>query len=328
MIQPAKRTVFSVASRLGTCPIQDTIVVAGTPRSGTTWLLELLRSLSGYKALNEPLLYEEARAEYGFSWRTYLSPDDPAPKQSAYMQTILSGRLGLSPAWHFEDRSRIQQLVTQATRRRLVVKFCRANRMLHWLVRRFDVRGLVFIVRHPCAVVASMLRHGGWEHMKTDIGESVDFDLDPALPSPVREHFSSIVRNCTSRTEALAALWCLDHYIPLVYHTEEESPWVLVPYERLVTEGHSELQRIVSALGTEMTVEMRGRFDEPSSSVRDQFHQNAEQQLSKWRRRLSDRQVDEVLSIVQAAGLDAAYSRDLEPNYDWLCGRQHPKWRW
>jgi hypothetical protein len=47
-----------------------------------------------------------------------------------------------------------------------------------------------------------------------------------------------------------------------------------------------------------MTSDMRDQLDEPSGSVKDQLHQDARRQLSKWRRRLSARQVEKVLRIV------------------------------
>jgi LPS sulfotransferase NodH len=106
MLQSIKNAVFRAATRLFPCDLRDTIVVTGSPRSGTTWLLELLRALPGYKALNEPLMYEEARHELGFSWRTYLNPKEEADEQRAYLETILTGQLGISPAWYFEAASR------------------------------------------------------------------------------------------------------------------------------------------------------------------------------------------------------------------------------
>jgi len=73
---------------------------------------------------------------------------------------------------------------------------------------------------------------------------------------------------------------------------------------------------------------MKNRLDEPSSSVRDKLHRDAERQLSKWRRRLSDRQVDDVLRIVDEVGLSDLYSRELEPDYDRLNEMQRSQGQW
>jgi hypothetical protein len=62
--------------------------------------------------------------------------------------------------------------------------------------------------------------------------------------------------------------------------------------------------------------------------VKDQLHQDAEKQLSKWRRRLSEEQIDAVLSVVDQVGLTAFYTRALEPQYEKLNDYQLPAHRW
>jgi hypothetical protein len=274
-------------------------------------------------------MYEEARNGHGFSWRTYLEPEKGAEEQRAYLETILTGQLGISPAWYFEAENRPAQLVEHATRSRLVVKFCRLNRMLHWFCRQFDVRGPVFIVRHPCAVVASMLRHGAWDEGDLHGPDRKDHALHAeALPDTLRDVFGPVLERVETQVGALATMWCLDHYVPLVHHAEEMYPWMLVPYERMVRQGREELRRITDALGVQMTPQMRDQLDEPSGSVKDQLHQNAQRQLSKWQRRLSERQIESVLRIVDEVGLSDIYSRDLEPDYDRLNEMQRSEAQW
>jgi len=330
MIDRLKQLTFRGVGELGRCRIQDTLVIAGVPRAGTTWMLELLRHLRGYKALNEPLMYEEAREEYGFGWHKYIDPDESAPTQRQYLKTVLTGKTGVSPAWFFESETRPVQLVEHATRDRLVVKFCRLNQMLHWFARQFDVRGLVFMVRHPCAVVASMLKHGAWDesllHGETRRQQALH---GGTLPESLRDPFEPILNDLSSRVGVLATHWCLDHYVPLIHHAENDVlPWVLVPYERLVVGGRSELDRVTDALGVEITEEMGEQLDEPSSSVESQVHSEAHRQLSKWRRRLSDSQVDRILEIVDRMGLPDVYDEGMEPDYDRLNEYQWRRARW
>jgi hypothetical protein len=324
-----KNATFKVVGRKGKCSIHDTVAIAGSPRSGTTWLLELLRTLPDYKAMNEPLMYEEARNGHGFSWRTYLDPGAEAEAKRAYLGTILTGQLGISPAWYFEADSRPAQLVEHATRDRLVVKFCRLNRILHWFSNSFDVRGPIFIIRHPCAVVASMLKHESWETAAGNAQNDKEQGLHTEhLPPRLQTVIDPVLAEVETESELLATLWCLDHYVPLKYHSEEGYPWVLVSYERLVRRGHEELRRVTEALGVELNAEMESQLNQPSSSVRDQLHQDAERQLSKWRRRLTDRQIGNVLRIVDQFGLSGIYTRKLEPDYDRLNEMQRSEWHW
>jgi hypothetical protein len=331
MIDRLKQLTFRGVGELGRCRIQDTLVIAGVPRAGTTWMLELFRTIPEYKALKEPLMYEEARLGHGFGWHKYIEPEEEGAEQYSYLERVLTGQLGISPAWFFESEARPMQLLEHANRRKLVVKFCRLNRMLPWFARRFDVHGLIFVVRHPCAVVASMMRHGEWDesnlHGTTRRAQALHGDT--VLPEPLRDPFEPVLDGLETRVGVLATQWSLDHYVPLLHHARGNGkPWILAPYERLVTQGLGELSRITQAVGGDVTPSMRAQLGEPSSSVRDQVHEQAQRQLSKWRRRLSEEEIDRIFEIVDAVGLSEFYDEALEPNYDALNNHQQPVARW
>jgi hypothetical protein len=317
MLNRAMHSAFSLVGRRAICDLRDTIVLAGAPRSGTTWFLELLRTLPGYKALNEPLMYEEARRQHGFGWRTWIAPGEKRPAERDYLHKVLTGQFDTVAAWHFDADTRAQRLLEHFRQRKLVVKFCRVGRMLQWLCKQFDVRGTVLLIRHPCAVVASMLRHGAWKegrlHGKNRAQQALH---DEEIPSVLRDRFAGTLERVDTQVEVLATMWCLDYYIPFHLHSEAGYPWMLMAYERLVTAGIQELERL-AAVEVEVTPAMRAQFDVPSSSIRDSPRRKAHDQLSKWKQRLTTRQVDEVLRIVGDFELDF-YTDDLHPDYDWL----------
>ena len=66
----------TIAIKTKNMKIEDTIIVAGTPRSGSTWIMGLLGWLPGYTTLFEPLHPNWFRGSYnsGFRPRTYLPP--------------------------------------------------------------------------------------------------------------------------------------------------------------------------------------------------------------------------------------------------------------
>jgi hypothetical protein len=150
------------------------------------------------------------------------------------------------------------------------------------------------------------------------------------IPGEVRDEFSELLSDISTWTEVLAMTWCLDHYIPLIYHAEMTGgyPWVLAPYERLVRHGSQELRRITKALGLEMTTEMNESLPEPSSSVKDTLPDVRDRQHSKWKRRLSSQQIDDILSILDSMGLSSIWKSDVEPNYDHLNDMQLSAARW
>ncbi|MHA1304493.1 MAG: hypothetical protein ACTSPI_12420, partial [Candidatus Heimdallarchaeaceae archaeon] len=70
--------------------IEDTIVISGTPRSGSTWFLEILRSLWYYKTVVEPLdprNYPQVK-KLGLQPRPYFSSEEERPEVYEYMSNL------------------------------------------------------------------------------------------------------------------------------------------------------------------------------------------------------------------------------------------------
>jgi hypothetical protein len=308
------------------CPIIDTIVIAGTGRSGSTWLGEMLRGLRGYKFLNEPFMDTPLRR------RTYLGSTENAPMAiSAYVQRALSGQLWRSWKWRFEADTRGGMLFEFATCRKVVVKFTRALRMVRWMHQHYRVRGMIVLIRHPCAVISSMLRHGGgWhaEHLENLGGSPVEQVLGRNLPAELRRRFEEAAASANRSCEILAHLWALDYHVALFDTERDTYPWILVPYERLLTRGVDELRRIADAMGVELTEKVLQHVDAASSSASDDLQtRDVKDQLSKWKDRLDDEQVDRILSIVHTYGIDM-YTKEPEPDYPRLNVFQDARYAW
>ncbi|MDQ8184962.1 sulfotransferase [Pelagicoccus sp. SDUM812002] len=318
---------FRAAGSLGACREEETIVVTGVPRSGTTLVQETLQELPDYKTLNEPLLHKSVQKAHGFTSRTYLSPDAVAPQQRRFLKQTLSGKLGATARWSQQSDSRWQTLQEHAKRRKLLVKFCRLNRMLPWFCQNFQTKGIVLVIRHPCSVVSSMLKYGQWDF---DFRQRIQESDSPLrldnLPDETRSTFEPVVAAVQSLEEMLAAIWALDYYIPLRHI--ESPPWLLLPYERLVKRGEAELVRVTHGLDVPITTPMRQRLHRPSSSVKGKLRGDADSQLSKWKSNLRPEQIDRILNIVELAGLSEYYTDALEPDYDALNTHQSPSFQW
>lgn len=297
------------------CSLENTIVVAGVARSGTSWLAELVTTLPEYKLLGEPLAYGLDRPDH---LPLYQSPGEANSTLQRRLTEILEGRR--PGGWRLGTESRIRRLVRHGQCRRMVTKFIHGNRLLQWLADTFDVRGIILIVRHPCAVVASMQKYGAW-YYATPTGrppglEYIEEGLPSSLAQEVRERLPG---RPTSNEEMLALRWALDHYIPFFVHEEAGYPWTLVPYERLVTAGREELERTFRGIGAEVPLEAAERLSVASRSAQRTgvYADDVKKQLSKWRHQLTTEQVDRILQIAHAFGLDF-YDDTLEPNYEGL----------
>ena len=296
---------------IGRGAVEDAVMVAGTPRSGTTWLAELLATLPGYKHLDEPLHLNNP-APPDLDWRTYVAPDARRPRLRTYLERVFRGQA--RGHYKTEADSRVGRVVELCRHPSVVAKFVRAHRLLHWIDEIFDLRGIVILVRHPCAVVASQL---DYEHSETNDwaqaspGEKVETVLAGSLPDSLVNRFAPLVRDLDTGEEVLAALWAVDTYCALRLHGDP--PGHIVAYEDLVASPRETLNSVFASLGATPPTAALEHIDVPSDSAASDLHrENTRRQLSKWRRKLTDGQANRILSVVRAFDLDL-YSEDLRP---------------
>ena len=74
--------------------IKDTILISGTPRSGTTWLMELLAAIPDYLTIFEPFnpnWFPQIRKS-NLCCRPYLHPDKDSPDIYEYLNKVFRGK--------------------------------------------------------------------------------------------------------------------------------------------------------------------------------------------------------------------------------------------
>ncbi|MCS4122731.1 sulfotransferase [Salinibacter ruber] len=280
---------------------RDAIVVACTGRGGSTWLAQIITSLPRHHLRWEQLHWRTNPKcqEYGFGEPTYLTSEIAIKEQEKYVHQILSGQT-FSSAIHTKKYFRPLKLLTV---RSYVAKLVTANMMLPWLVETFGVRA-VFMIRHPCAVVKSQLKHGAWD----EVGKS--FCEHPAL-FEAYPHLGSLFEEVERQEEVLAFNWAVQNFVPLAL--PQPVPWVTTTYETLVGDGMEEARRIFDALGEEVPHRAGKQFHTPSVTTVDSSNvAQGENPLTGWREYLSNRQVNRILSVTHEAAL-CFYTEALRP---------------
>ena len=326
---------------------KDNILIIGSPRSGTTWLMEILQLLPNYTYLSEPInpiLFPEAFT-IGFTSRTYLPIDNDWPSGERHLDKIFRGHVMNHPIparlkdaennqpnysppsfqKQLQDLYKLQPktLINHLFAKKLVVKFVRLNRLLPWISQRFQLRGIIFIIRHPCAVIASQLNTGfcGYHPSSppyTDIYPSLEMLLHEASKiEGLSPNVLQKLKEIKTREEILAATWCLDNLIPLSH--AKPYPWTVVTYEKLIKEGEQELKRIFHEIGQKTIPPDCYKYLKKPSKLTTEQEQHIvtqrDKQLSKWKKKLSEEQIKRILSVVSDFGLDF-YNENIEPNYN------------
>ena len=304
--------------------MNDTILIAGSPRSGTSWLMEVLGNIPEYTFLFEPLnpKFFPQSIKLGSASRVYLPSDADWVEGRDYFGEIFTGRLvGFQSLYQLKIREIMHLLLSN----KIIVKSIRLNRLLPWVVENFQLCKIIFIIRHPCAAVASQLKTGWcgyhsttppyqniFPNLKTILHEASEIkNLDPEL-------FNRL-KNIKTREEILAAAWCLDNYVPL--SMPKPHPWYLLIYEKLIKQGEKEIVKLFNEIGEKDFLQYAVRhLKTPSALTLDGDQKTiikTNEQLSKWKKFLSEKQIERILGVVSDFGLDF-YTKEIEPDYETL----------
>ena len=278
--------------------IRHTAVLAGTARSGTTWLAEALASQQPCRVMFEPFNPRKVRAYARYQYFQYMRPEAPDHDLRAYCESLFTGNI--RHPW-------IDREVHVLRPRFRLVKEIRANLMLGWIRREFPEIPMVLLLRHPCAVVASRLRLA-WA-TDTDIAS---FRQQPAL---VADHLAprmQLIDSAQRDEEKHAVIWCISNLVPLAQLGT--GGLAILHYEGLCVRPHEEIGRAVTALGFPRSLQSVDVLGSPSMTTRrGSAVVSGDDRLSAWTRILSPVQVRKVLDVVDAFGLSHLYGESTMP---------------
>jgi hypothetical protein len=273
-------------------------ILTSSPRSGSTLLGQILGSIPDSCILFEPLNLKkvpEAEAA-GFSWRTFVSPEEQWPEGEAFLKRVFEGKI--VNGWTVREMS-----VREAYKsNKMIIKFVRANGLLPWICKRFDVPAPILLIRHPCAVVASQL-NAGWKSYTR-----------PKPPRYLDKYpmFQAVLSKVEGDEERLAAVWALDQLTPLLQQTPH--PWTIVTYEEIILRPEATLLMIFDKWDLQIDMDdALSRLKKPSSLVSPSGISG----INGWRNNLTDKQISRVLSTVNSFGL-TFYTKNDEADYSVL----------
>jgi hypothetical protein len=287
------------------------ILLAGTGRGGTSWLLDLLSSEPDYRPVFEPLHpYNVPGAEPFYDLYVLESDDQPALER--FFTDVFFGK----PAegwlrWMTLRTARNESVLRLLARsvyhyhrykpfaQKRVVKIINGNLLLRWLAARLNPR-IIFLIRHPCAVISSQ-RKMGW---------SLDVQRFLAQPRLVTQFLAphvGLIEAAATPLEKLTVRWCIENVVPLTQMREGSLRNRPFFFEDLVREPEQTLDAILRHAS--MPEDEIARFIH-RMKARMPPHPDT---LHAWKRRLSGHEQRHILDVVARFGIDV-YGDDPLPN--------------
>jgi hypothetical protein len=284
-----------VAARLVRNPPEElsrTLLLAGSGRSGTTWVTELLNAERDYRVIFEPF-----DARFNPEWsrtRRFLVPGDDARDAAAATRHVLQGRI--ANPWVDAHNVAIRPSYR-------LVKAIRANLCLGWIADLFPEVKVVFLLRHPLAVAHSRGQMG-WGNA---LGQLTS---QPRLLAHLGDAASALD---TERDPFLRQilLWCVENAVALEYlppgaHT--------LHYEHLCLQPEATASELFRAIGRPPPANLSHAASRPSALSRDHSAVLLGQRpVDAWVGKIDPHRVRDALAYVEAFGLGHLYGEGALP---------------
>ena len=281
---------------------RDTIFLAGTEKSGTTWISDIINFNKAYRYIFEPFWAEQVSECQHFRPQQYLRPNDNNPVYLEAAQAIFSGRI--RSKWTDKYHKRF------VANKRLI-KDIRANLFLKWIKTHFPEIPMVLLLRHPCAVARSHLRRTHLDRGLDNFLAQKDLVEDFLLPVKAE------MLQTEDKFDRLIFRWCIQNYIPLKQFKPDEIQVVF--YEHFCETPESEIDRMFAFLGLSYDERIYSYLRKPSAVSRQESAIiSGGDLINSWRKDISQAQVERAIEILSLFGLDKIYTEASLPHPDGL----------
>lgn len=278
---------------------EDAVVIAGSGRSGTTWVEEIVNAGHWARVMFEPLRVSEVPQTRPLGAYRYVRPGDS--RYVGIVDRLLSGHPRHNRWVNHQNYTRIA--------RRRIVKEIRAHCMLAWMQSAFPSTAMVFTVRHPVTVVASQERMGWRGHLEqfTSQPDLVADHLAPLMPT---------LEGLETPAQKLAGHWCVENLV--AFRTLGATRATLVTYEALAADPAAWSQRILSAVGRADEIATLGDVGRRPSKMAhpDSVVRHGGDAVADAFTRVPQSTRRQVLEVVQACGLGHLYGDDARPDLE------------
>ena len=269
------------------CNSADTILLASSGRSGSTFLAGLLNWDNEYRYLFEPMHPQWVNEFKGFSKRPYL----PSGTQNeTLLKTVSDSFSGqLSNPW-------IDQFNGQRHPSRRLVKAIRGNLALPGFSANHPQTRIIYLIRNPLAQALSVIG-GSWK-----LGHEA-FTQQPEFQQRYPALCSYLENSPTDSFLSAITFWCVENFVP--FNEIEAQSIHFVNYENLISDPRNELKQLFEFIGKDFDEQVLELVNVRSKTSRPTDKGSP---LLRWQTKLTQQQQDQALSILADFGLHNLYN--------------------
>lgn len=275
--------------------LRRSVLVSGAPRSGTTWLGNVVAEMTGWPWMEEctgSTRNPGLRELHGWNGRPFRDPDADDPTLATDLEQVLTGRY-LGPGLVFMNR---QNTIGLWSRRPMICKLIDVSLMLPWIAEHLEWLRIVQIVRHPFDVAAS--RHAL---------PATSWSRDTALTEPYLDFIAAHPeydgqREFSSPAEVQVATWAIEHaWLRDNMASLRRVHWIR--YEDLRRDPGEEVGRLAAYLGLPtVEPERLTSIRQPSRTTNTETSSLGQRSAPVWQERYDRALLDRMEAIVAHYG--------------------------
>ena len=293
------------------------VFLFGTPRGGTTWLMELIATEPGFKCCDEPLDLRNLAVKKKLSslgiteWEQFYD-DAAASDLRQYFQGFIDG------STRFKNSSPLKRYYRPVTHRMVFKVIHGGEDRINWFRETFRCN-VVYLVRHPISVSLS-------REQLPRLNAYVSSSYSRFFTQKQLGVAQAIIESGTHLEKAVLS-WCFENAVPLRHMTDE---WAVVTYEQLVTDPLPVIKELADKLKLSHPEKMRKALSIPSGSksksnektqelLRNGVDLDSRRKLvEKWTREVSEETEKKLMGIVEQFDIDVYELGEVLPNPKFL----------
>jgi hypothetical protein len=271
------------------------VFLAGSARSGTTWITDILNYDNSYRIMFEPF-----HPQYNYQakklFHRYFRANYNDSHALQIIETILLGRI--QNKWVNRENRKL------FSNKRLI-KSIRSNLFLKWMNVNFPTLPIILLLRHPCAVALSRMKFGWKPKLDRFLSqeELVEDYLSPFLP---------LIKKQKTEFEEQILSWCVENFVPLCQFKPEQIK--IVFYENMCVQPEEEIARLFKFIGTSYNNKVFKVIKNPSATSHAQSAVISHKNLVGGYKKLLDRnELSKAETILRYFGLDRIYGSGPMP---------------
>ena len=281
------------------CPAGKTVILAGSGRSGTTWVQEIINYNNLFRTLFEPFHSKKVDSLSHWHYRQYLRSSNNLPEFATPARNIIEGNT--TNTW-------INKFNKNSTSSKQLIKDIRINLCLNWMYHNFKDLPVILLLRHPCAVAYSRLRLGWKTHLQ-------DFLVQDDLVNDFLLPHKKEIEECDDIFNMHIFMWCIENIVPLTQFNRGEIH--IVFYENICLETESEIMKIFNYIDEPYSQLALNSSFKPSATSHSRDTSASEgNHVHLWKKHLTGTQINSAKSICDSFGLGKLYGHDDLPIYN------------